>query len=377
MNWSLKLMTVRGIEIKVHLSFVLILLWGAYIGSENFGGREGALFGLLLITLLFVCVVLHELGHSFEAMRFGVTVHDITLWPIGGIARLASLPEKPSQELRIALAGPAVNFIIVAVLWAVVEVGLGLHVLDDLPKIVSLLEKISGEGLLIYLGLANLVLGLFNLIPAFPMDGGRVLRSLLAMRLEFARATRIAVFIGQGVAIAMGLLGLFYQHLSLLLVGAFVFWGAGQEGQFVSVRSRLRGVRVQQILPRRVEILSPTDSLAHAVELTLATFQTDFPVLAGERLVGLLTESDLISALGRMGVDASVARAMRTHFPVVRLEMSLFDAQQMLSAARLSAIPVMQGEYVVGLLTLRDIGEIYRLCSVRPELFAREYSYGK
>jgi stage IV sporulation protein FB len=373
MSWSLRVFTIRGIDIKVHLSFILILFWAAFQwGVAMRGGVEGAIWGLVAILLLFVCVTLHELGHGFEAMHFGIKVQDITLWPIGGVARLETMPDKPVQELRIALAGPVVNFLIVLGLWLLMELILGKHVSFDPWKVVLGFRYDELESLIDYLIMANLSLGLFNLIPAFPMDGGRVLRSLLAFRISFSKATRIAVMVGQGVAILLGFIGFMSGGFSLILVALFVFWGAGQEGQAAEVRAVLQGVRVRHALSHQIETLAPSDPLSRAVDLTLGTFQSDFPVLDGDHLLGLLAENDLLKAIGKLGPETPVSRAMRAQFNTVTMDTSLLEAQQAIASSQSSAIAVVatDGQFV-GLLTLRDISEVYRLLSINPALVRR------
>src|SRR3990170_1550124 len=246
MNWSIKLFKVKGIDIKVHLTFVLILIWAAYRWSVSTGeGAQGALFGIVATLLLFVSVTLHELGHSFQALKYGVKVRDITLMPMGGLAQMEEIPEDPNKELRIAIAGPLVNFGIAALL-------IGAGFLLDARALVSLKELqaslggVSWSGLLAYLTSANLMLGLFNLIPAFPMDGGRVLRALLAKKMDHAKATRIAAQVGQGLALLLGLWGFMVGSWTLVIIAIFVWMGAGQENQGVQVKHTLGETTVGQ-----------------------------------------------------------------------------------------------------------------------------------
>lgn len=279
MNWSLKLLKVKGIDIKVHLTFVLILIWAAYRWSVSTGeGTQGAIFGIVATLLLFLSVTLHELGHSLQAIKFGVRVKDITLMPMGGLAQLEEIPEEPNKELHIAIAGPLVNFAIAALL-------IGIGALLDARALVSLEElqaslgSVSWSGLLAYLTSANLILGLFNLIPAFPMDGGRVLRALLAKKMDHAKATRVAAQVGQGLAFLMGLWGFMSGSWTLVLIAIFVWMGAGQESQGAQVKHTLGDATVGQAMTRSPHVLRVNDSLSKAVELTLSTSQADFPVL--------------------------------------------------------------------------------------------------
>jgi stage IV sporulation protein FB len=371
MSWSIKLFRVKGIDVKVHLTFVLILIWAAYRWSGSTGeGLQGAFFGVAATLLLFGSVTLHELGHSLQALKYGVRVRDITLLPIGGLAQMEEIPEKPGQELRIAIAGPLVNFAIAALLIGVGAL-LQAQALVTVPELFHSLGEASWAGMLAYLTMANLAMGLFNLIPAFPMDGGRVLRALLAMRLDYPKATSIAVTIGQGLALLLGLYGFMSGSFTLVLIAVFVWMGAGQEGKQVEVKSVLREMKVGQAMTRQPHTLSADDSLTRAVELTLTTFQADFPVMEREsgRLVGLLTEGDLLKGLRAHGETALVGRVMHTKFPTATPDEPIFQAQQQMAVGRVRAMPVVEGDdRLVGLLTAADINEAYRLLSVSPGL---------
>jgi CBS domain-containing protein len=237
----------------------------------------------------------------------------------------------------------------------------------SVEELFQVLGSVSWHGLVAYLVSANLALGLFNLIPAFPMDGGRVLRAFLAMRMDYARATAIAVTIGQGLAMLLGLWGFISGSFTLIFIAIFVYLGAGQEGRMVEVKSVLEDMRVHQAMSRPVQSVSPMDTVNRAVELILQGLQADFPVLEDDRLVGMLTEGDVLSALHGQGADALVSQVMRRQFPTARPEESLFEVQGRMSAARLRAVPVVEEDQVVGLLTAQDINEAYRLLKVLPE----------
>lgn len=372
MSWSLKLLTVRGIDIKVHLTFVLILVWAAYRwGSPPGAGVTGAIFGVIAILLLFVAVLLHELGHSFQAMRQGVKVEDITLLPIGGLSRMEEIPEEPGKELRIALSGPVVNFAIAGVL-VLIALLLRARAVLTLPELFQSLGQTNWRGMLAYLTMANLLLGVFNLIPAFPMDGGRILRALLALRLDHAKATSVAAAVGQGFALLIGLWGFATGGFTLILIAVFVWMGAGQEGRQAELKSTLNRMKVGQAMSRRFQVLAPGDTLEQAVQLTLNSPQADFPVMVNGRLVGLLTETDTLNGLRSHGLEAAVEQAMRADFLTVASDEPLFAAQQRMSAARARAAAVFDGDQMVGLLTTADINEAYRLLSVSPEFAPAE-----
>jgi Zn-dependent protease/predicted transcriptional regulator len=375
MSWSIKLFKIRGIDVKIHLTFVLILIWAAYRWSSITGaGWKGAAFGVVATLLLFVAVTLHELGHSFQALKFGVRVHDITLMPMGGLAQMEEIPEKPSQELRITLAGPLVNFSIAALL-------IGLGALLQVRSVISLQElaqslwQVSWSGMLAYLTMANLAIGLFNLIPAFPMDGGRVLRALLAARIDYGKATTIAIFIGQGLAWLLGLWGFMIGNYFMVLIAIFVWMGAGQEGKQNNVKNVLNEIKVGQAMTRKPHVLFTNDTLERAVELTLSTAQVDFPVMDGtdNSLVGLLTEADLIKGLRAEGATALVKEFMHRQYPVTAPGELLIKAQRQMTENRIHVIPVVdRNGAMVGLLTSSDTNEAYRLLSAYPKLALSE-----
>jgi len=367
MKGSIKLFSVKGIEVKVHFTFALILIWAAYRwGVQAGAGVTGAFFGVVVTVLLFACVTLHELAHSLTAMRYGVTVREITLLPIGGLAQMEEMPAKPAQELKMALVGPLTN-IAIAILLILICLPLGIHSTMGVEELFQVLGTVSWRGLIAYLVSANLTLGLFNLAPAFPMDGGRVLRAFLAMRMDYARATAIAVRIGQGLAILLGLWGFMGGGFTLIFIAIFVYLGAGQEGRMVEVKSVLEGMQVRQAMSHPVQALAPTDTMAKVVELILQGLQADFPVLENDRLVGMLTEGDVLSALHKQGADTLVGQVMRRQFPIARPDETLIEVQEQMSAARLRTVPVVERDRVVGLLTAQDINEAYRLLKVLPQ----------
>ena len=369
MNWSIPLLRVRGIEIKVHTTFALILVWAAYYwGFGTDAGSRGALFGVTAIILLFVCVVLHELGHALTAQRYGIVVHDITLLPIGGVARI-EVPENPREELWIALAGPAVNVVIAVVLIAVGAVLNATSLLMPADLSVTMREA-KWSGLLAYLTLANIALVLFNLIPAFPLDGGRVLRALLAIRQDYRRATETAARIGQAVALGFGLLGFLALDFFLIVIAVFVWFGAEAERQQVSNKGTLDNLTVGQAMSRNPAVLVPEDPLERAVELTLSTAQADFPVVSSDgRVVGLLSADDLLRGV-RDQPSATVGVAMRRDVLQAAASEQLVDVQQRAAVAGARTLVVIEDDRLAGFLTIADIGEAFRLFAIRPELLA-------
>lgn len=348
MKWSLKLGRILGIDVYVHFTFLLLL---GFVGLAHWMTERSlaaALTGLLFFTGLFACVLLHEYGHALAARKYGIATRDITLLPIGGLARLERMPDKPSQELVVALAGPLVNVIIAAGLF------LGLSLTGTWQPLASLTTT-SGN-LLERLLAVNVFLVLFNLLPAFPMDGGRVLRSLLAMRLDYARATRIAARIGQGMALVFGFIGLFSNPM-LLLIALFVWVGAAQEAAAAELKNSFTGATVREAMLTDFKVLAPEHTLGDATRLILAGSQQDFPVLSHGQVVGMLGHLELFAALRERAETTTVGAVMRRDFarlsPNDRLEAALAAA----NVEKGLTMPVQVDDRLVGLLTAENLGE--------------------
>jgi Zn-dependent protease len=347
------------------------LVWAAVqFGALSDEGWTGAAFGVLVTLLLFGIVVLHELGHSFAALEYDVPITQIVLLPIGGVAQMGRMPDKPGQELVVALAGPAVNVVL-----AVIMIGLAIPLRVDLaPRALagSLREmgQLSLAPIFRYLFITNLFIAVFNLLPAIPMDGGRVLRAVLATKLPYARATAIAVAIGQAMAWLIGLWGFLGGGFFMILIAVFIYVGAAQEGQLSRLRSVLTGLRVRQAFSRQAQALSPDDTLQRAVDLTLSTFQSNFPVCQDRQVVGVLTQQRLVDGLQKGGVATPIRAIMQTEFSPVGPDDGLFEVQQKMADGRLDALPVVSAGEFLGLITQQDIAEVFKLASSQPELLA-------
>ncbi len=362
MGTSFRIARIKGIDIRVHITFALALLWAALEWGLWRGlGLAGALYGVVLIALLFVCVTLHELAHSLVARRYGATVRGITLLPIGGVAYLDGEPERPAQEFWMALAGPAVNVALAVLLGAFVLPLLGWRALTGFGALLGTLNGLTLERLLVDLLTANVGLAIFNLLPAFPMDGGRVLRAVLASRMDELDATRIAVRVGQGLAILLGLAGLLTGALNLLLVAGFVFFGAEQEWRGAQLKIALRRVPASAALIRGGVTLSPHDSLAQAIDVALGGGPADFAVFERGYLVGVLTREDVSEGFRKHGPDVAVGQVMSTDFPVANARGTLLDLQRKLKASGRSAISVVEEGRFVGMATLESIRNALRL----------------
>lgn len=350
MKWSWRLGRLFGIDINVHATFPILIVWVAVGAYQRTGTLAGSLADVSFILAVFGTVVLHELGHALTARRFGVGTKDITLLPIGGVARLERIPERPGQELAIALAGPAVNLVLAGVLFVLLAAG-------GQPIIFEDASLIAGGPILERLFWVNLFLAAFNMLPAFPMDGGRVLRALLALRGDYVRATRMAARLGQAVAFLLGLLGLFSNPF-LVLVALFVWTGAAAEAGAVETRAALAGLLVDAAMITNFESLPGTTTVGVAAERLLAGSQTDFPVVdpAG-RPVGVLTRTDLIGGLTRNGPNAIVSEVMTRQFATAAPTEMLGDALARLQTCECHSLPVVLGQRVVGMITMENIGE--------------------
>jgi Zn-dependent protease len=347
-KWSWRIATVAGIDIRIHATFFLIVAWFFFHHVRAERSVAAGVEGVGFILALFACVLLHELGHALTAKRYGIRTRDITLLPIGGVARLERMPDDPRQELWVALAGPAVNVVIAGLLLAFLAVTGSLVPLGRLePGAGPFLERLM---------IVNVSLVLFNLLPAFPMDGGRVLRALLATRMEYARATQVAAQIGQGMAFLFGLAGLLWNPM-LLFIALFVWIGAAQEASMAMMRHSLGGIPVSRAMMVEYRTLRPDETLSQAVEAILSGSQHDFPVMEGGRLLGILPRSDLMAALARRAEGTRVGDVMRTDFPSVDPGEMLETVFLRLQSREIPCIPVLKGDALVGLLTLENLGE--------------------
>ena len=352
MRWSFKIGKLAGIDVFIHFTFFLLLAWIAFIHYSQNQSLGAAMAGIVFILAVFACVVLHELGHALTARKYGIKTRDIILLPIGGVARLEKMPDKPTQELWVALAGPAVNIVIAAVLAGYLYVSDGFTPIGQLTNSsASFAERIMA---------VNIFLVVFNMIPAFPMDGGRVLRALLATRLPYPKATQYAATLGQGIAVLFGIVGLFYNPL-LLFIAFFVWIGAAQETKLTQMKSAFSGIPVTSAMLTDFRVLDRNQTLGQAVELTISGSQRDFPVTDNGEIVGVLTQSDLIAALSNRGPDALVSDAMQPHFIAVDSYDMLETAFSKLSDCNCHTLPVTHNNQLVGLLTMDNLGEYMRI----------------
>jgi Zn-dependent protease/predicted transcriptional regulator len=354
MKWSWKIGRFAGIDVYLHTTFLLLIGWVGFSYWTQTRSISSTLVGVGFLLALFASVVLHEYGHALTARRYGIKTRDITLLPIGGLARLERMPDKPIEELWVALAGPFVNAVIAAILFAYLVVSNTLAPLSGL--------SLTGGPFLERLMSVNLTLLLFNLIPAFPMDGGRVLRALLAMRIDYSRATHVAATVGQGLAFVLGFIGLFTNPF-LVFIALFVWIGAAQESGVAQVKSAIGGIPVSRVMLTDFQVLASEDYLARAVQLVLGGSQHDFPVVENDTVIGILTRGDLIKALSMRGQFTPVKEFMRRDFELVHPGDMLEPAFSRLQECKCHIFPVVQDGRLVGLLTAENVGEFLMIQS--------------
>ena len=355
---------IRGIDINVHPTFALVLLWVFFQWGRGSSGGPGAmLFGLVLLGLVFGCVVLHELGHSFMALQHGIRVHDITLWPMGGVARIEQVPARPRAEVLIALAGPAVNVAIaVALLPPLALFGLVSGFRSPGDYLLYVTEHVSPGALLVYLFFVNVVLLLFNLLPAFPMDGGRVLRALLSKVIGRENGTRVAVIVGQVLALALIVVGLWHREYSLPLIGVFVIFTAHVEGRAVKVESAMRRLRVGQFALWDMGGIAPHHPLTYA----LRGGPRDVAVTEDGRVVGMLWRNQVLHGLNGGAGSRTVADVMDSNVVTADIDDSVYDVQQRMNQLNRWAIPVTEDGQYRGIFTADRFVHVYRQLSSSP-----------
>lgn len=385
MGTSVTFARIFGIEMRVHWSFLLIVVYYAFIYSGT-GSNPllGAAYGVIMILLLFVCVTLHELGHALVAKYYKINVPHITLLPIGGLASLERTPDKPFQEFLIAIAGPLVNLVLAAVLapfasYAVIS-AVEAGQLTTNPAAIWRYALTPGAGnLVVNLALTNLLLALFNLLPAFPMDGGRILRALLAMGTSNVQATRIAVAVGRLMAVLFAFWGITGGGIFLLLIAFFVYLGGGAELELVESRAVLKYIPAERALTQSAVNLYASERLNRAVDLIMSSYQTDYPVLdLSSRFVGVLTRPRLVQALKEVGPDARIVDVMipAEKVPVASPRETLDKLWEKMAQGGSRVVAVKEGPNFLGLITLDDISEIFAVVGANQQLANRNQPPG-
>ncbi len=352
MKWSFKIGSILGIPVKVHLTFLLLLVLVYFVGASVVG--RGGLNGVLFVVLIFASVVFHELSHAIVARHYGITVLDITLLPIGGVARMPSPPDSPIQEIIISAAGPIASLVLGFSLWFAGGI---------LGYSVSLSDFWERGNLLAQLAAVNFVLAIFNLIPAFPMDGGRILRGLLALYLTPFTATRIAVGVGQVFAILLFFMGIFSANFFLILIALFVYLGAEAEERQMGIMVSLGGATAKDAMITDIAVLPPEGTVGQAAARFAHGFQSDFPIVDDRRLIGLVTREVLVDTLHKQGPSVPISEVMIKDFPTALEDTSLIDVLEKIQNSGTKSVPILKSGELTGLITLEHIGRYNMLCS--------------
>jgi len=352
MKWSWKIARISGIDVYVHATFFLLLYLVGVTYYHEQGTVAAVIYGVGYILALFFCVVLHELGHSFTARHYGIRTRNITLLPIGGIAALEKMPDDPRQEIMVAIAGPAVNFVIAILLYLYLD-------LSGEPVMAETLGQ-TGSSLIDRLMIVNILLGGFNLLPAFPMDGGRILRASLALRMDRTEATRKAASVGQFLAVGLGMLGVLYNPF-LLFIAIFIWFGASLESNAEKMKSVLDHASVRHAMLRDFKTLSPEDTLSRAVEMTLSGSQKDFPVGYRDNLFKVLHYSDLVKGLQEKGEYARISELPLQDIRSVDIDAPLASLMEAIQGNLSQVYCVTENDKVVGLLNLENIVEMIKI----------------
>lgn len=354
MKGSLNLGKVAGIKVKVHWTFLLIILWVVFLEVSRENNLEAILWSVFFVLVLFACIVLHELGHALTARNYNIGTRQITLLPIGGVASLEAMPEDPKEEFFVAIAGPIVNVVIAIVLYLIVPMGGYLN--QDPEMLEKTMSSINSANFLFYLFSANVMLVVFNLIPAFPMDGGRVFRALLSMKFDRVTATQMASRMGQGVAFFFFLIGLLYNPI-LILIAIFVYFGAQGENIMVQQLALLKDHKVKDAMMTDITTVHPEDTFSDVVDIILSGTERDFVVVENGKVRGILYQDDLMQAYKTKDTSVKVRDIMDSEFHSVQTSDKLTDIYRKVRTNSKSFFPVLKGEELVGAIDMNNINE--------------------
>lgn len=359
---SLRLMKISGINVFVHWSFLILVAWVIVSGIKVGQNWTAIIFSLAFVFIVFICITFHELGHALTARRYGVQTKDITLLPIGGVARMDKFPENPKQEFLIAVAGPLVNFAISLILYLYYLIIFR----GDMGNPLEL--QINLKGLLVNVIIANLAIGIFNLIPAFPMDGGRILRSLLAMRTDRVSATKMAASIGQTIAVFFAITGVFFNPF-LIIIAIFVFIGAQYESSAIESISFLEGYKVSDVMRTKYTVLSGDDPVSKAVDELLAGADQDFVVVNQEKVIGILLRTQLIRAISENKMIRPIREIVNDDFKDIEVSGEIKNLYTLMQEKKYSILPVMDKGRFVGIVDLENLLEFIMIKSALGKKF--------
>ncbi len=350
MKWSIPIGQFRGIKVYIHWTFMLLLVWIAMSSYRLSHNTNQLLLSVGYILTLFACVVLHEFGHALTARRFGIKTKDITLFPMGGMARMEKMPESPKEEFLVAIAGPLVNVVIAGGLFLYMYLSPTVYTMG-FPA-----GAMTADKFIPALFAVNVIMAVFNLIPAFPMDGGRIFRALLSLKLERTRATQIAANLGQFIAILFVLLGLFY-NIWLVFIGIFIYLGAGAEASQEYVQRDLSRYRVSNLVMSKYTLLAAHDALSAALRALLDSQEREFLVTENGVVSGVLTRDEMLAGLQQFGQNVQIGKIMRRDIQFIPPQMPVTDALRIMTELNIPMLPVGYPENLVGVIDMENISE--------------------
>ncbi len=351
MKANLNLGSVFGIKIKVHWTFIFLILWIVFSEQQRGGNTSSILFNIALVLAAFVCILLHELGHALMAKRYGIQTKKITLLPIGGMASLERIPESPKQELLVTIAGPLVNVGIAMILYFLIPVKELMHL--NFTETFDMLSSFTLQNFLFYLFTVNIALVVFNLIPAFPMDGGRILRAVLALKMNRVKATQIASTLGQIMAVTFLFIGLLYNPF-LIFIALIIFLGAYGENQLVQHLALLKGHSVEEAMITHITTFSPDDSIDLAVNKIISGTETNFVILKDKAVIGVLYQKDIIENSNK---NILISDVMNTSFKTIKYSDDLIKAYNLIYSEKMPFLPVINQDKLVGVIDATNLNE--------------------
>ncbi|MCD2259615.1 site-2 protease family protein [Psychroserpens luteolus] len=357
MNANLNLGSIFGIKIKIHWTFFFLIAWIVFDELKRGGNTQSVLFNIAFIIAVFICVVLHELGHALTAKRFGISTKKITLLPIGGMASLDKIPESPKQEFLVVIAGPSVNVVIALILYFIIPVKDYIHF--NFTETFEALMSFTLQNFLFYLFIVNVGLILFNSIPAFPMDGGRILRAILALKMDRVKATQIAATIGQFIAGVFLLVGLLYNPF-LVFIALFIFLGAYGENRMVQHLDLIKGHTVEEAMMINITLFNPKDSIDLVVNKIISGTENNFVVVDGDTVKGILYHKDIVENSNKTILVESV---MDTSFKTVENTDSLKQIYHLIYTEKQRFLPVVKNGRLVGAIDAVNLNEYILLQS--------------
>jgi Zn-dependent protease/predicted transcriptional regulator len=361
MKGSFKLGKIAGIGLFIHWTFSLLILFIVYVNYKAGQNLTQILWSILFILCIFITVLMHELGHALTAKNFGIKTKDITLLPIGGLARLERLPEKPSEELMVAFAGPFVNIVLAFI------TSLFITLPNTPEEMVAQLENgVNAGNFFLNFYLVNIVLAVFNLIPAFPMDGGRVLRAILSYKLERHHATKIAARIGQVLALGFIFLG-FFSNPFLIFIGIFVFMGAQIESEYTETKYMLKGYKVRDVIMKQYPTIDYNETLEMAVKLMLDSQNKHFLVTENGIPMGTLNREQIIEALSKKEDETELSSIMDRELILLQADALLEDVFELVYKNKSTLMLVMENNQLIGTLDTENLLEFILINEVKAK----------